>query len=131
MLGGGRATTRCRCVSAKKSARSSHRFAISESCVGVRVVLAIVIVIVLMIRETCDVVETGVSRGRAINGWLGVQGSARVEVEYAGWPPGDGSVEVWPLARSRPEPLLRTGDQDRPGGESTGVITSYPIDRST
>ena len=98
---------------AKKSAKSSHRFAISEACVGVGAVTAIVIVI----RETCDV-ETGVRRDRAIDGRLGVQGSARVEVECAGRPPGDGPVEVWPLARSRPEPLLRTW---RSGSARRGV----------
>jgi len=72
----------------------------------VRVVLAIVIV--LMIRDTCDVVETGVSRGCAIDGWLGVHGSAPVEVECVGRPPGDGPAEVWPPTRFGPEPLQRT-----------------------
>lgn len=43
--------------------------------------------IVIVIRGACDVVETGVSRGRAIDGRLGVQGSARVEVECVGRPP--------------------------------------------
>ena len=88
---------------AKKSEKSSHRFAISEACVGVGAVTAIVIVI----REACGV-ETGVRRDRAIDGRLAVQGNSRVEVECAGRPPRDGPVEVRSLARSRPEPLLRT-----------------------
>ena len=90
MLDQGRAGTVGATVqNAKKSAKSSHRFAISEACVGVSAVAAIVIVIVIVvvIRETCDV-ETGVRRDRAIDGRLGVQGSARVEVECAGRPPG-------------------------------------------
>jgi hypothetical protein len=40
--------------------------------------------------------------------WLGAHGSARGVVECVGRPPGDGSAEVWPPVRSRPEPLLRT-----------------------
>ena len=64
--------------------------------------------IVIVIRWTFDVLETGVSRGRATDRWLGAHDSARVVVECVGRPPGDGSAEVWPPARSRPEPLLRT-----------------------
>ena len=81
MLDQGRASTVGATVqNAKKSAKSSHRFAIPEACVGVSAVTAIVI------RETCDVVETGVRRDRAIDGRIGVQGSARVEVECASRP---------------------------------------------
>jgi hypothetical protein len=80
--------------------------------------------------ETCDV-ETGVRRDRAIDGRLGVQGSARVEVECAGRRPGDGLVEVWPLARSRPEPLRHVAIRIGPEGRRLGVIASYPLARST
>jgi len=109
---------------AKKSARSSHRFAISQACVGVGALTAIVIVIV--IREACGVVETwvrpdrpstGVSLFRATHAW-------RSSVLA-------GRRETGRLRCGRWRVLVRNhscarGDQDQPSGEPTGVITSYP-----
>jgi hypothetical protein len=95
------------------------------------VLIVIVIVIVIVIGWTFDVLETGVSCGRAIDRWLGAHGSARMVVEFVGRPPGHGSVEVWPPVRSRPEPLLRTW---RSGSARRGVdwrddeLPDRPID---